>query len=103
LETPSPREDTIYFRQRDKNHGYDCFSTLYEAKFEIEGKTWSSVEQYLSYKKYKSSDWATQIEKLQSPNEIVQLCLRIPSTAISKDWENDKKKIFNVGSNFPQI
>jgi uncharacterized protein (TIGR02452 family) len=89
---PTPREDTIYFQQSLKNpSGFDYFSTLFEAKFEIDKKTWSSIEQYLSYKKYKSSKSATQIQNLQSPNKIVQLCLSLPNTDISKDWENDKK------------
>jgi len=91
LEPPFPSEDTIYFRQSLKNPCFNCFSSLYEAKFEIDGKIWSSIEQYLSYKKYKSTKWATQIQSLTSPNKIGQLCLSIPNTDISKDWENDKK------------
>jgi len=88
---PDSTEEIIYFGSPQESYG--CFSILFKSSFQLEGRNWISIEHYISYQKFKNTEWEKKISSLQQPLKVRELCNTIPEEHISEDWKNQKESI----------
>ena len=77
----------IYFYSKLDEYGE--FSNLSLHGFELDGKTWPSVEHYFQAQKFPGTDYAERIRRAKNPKQAKSLG-RSRSVPLRPDWEEVK-------------